>query len=400
MEKKARPKRVRDLVPKPRLLLTPKQEGLRKASYHDNPGVFEWEDMNTSVNKSKPSVPRPAPSPSPVTSGTAQATSRTALSRQDKSAVPSVPISAPTQVIKSALPSISATFSSIQPVFPTRLPVVNKSKLPVRKVAFQSATIGTDRSAIPPAFKSATSAGSAGTSESRLKTVKSALPSTSAASTITQRESVAFGSYSDERDSEDDIKMHDSTGFAHEEDIHDPDQLLPRAVSYPGSSDLDSDVEFDASDSSGDDSCCSSDSEHDDESNDAAWVAGRETKFNLWGLSNKDWTKPTDLDQWIRTKDGLQGEDYLADLTAKVGMGSVSLEELEQDLPPEHITMFWWSLKPALERCRNQMVTAIIGHCPQYAAAFCSDPKNVSSSSLCVKSLTNDCSNPPRHPQH
>lgn len=129
----------------------------------------------------------------------------------------------------------------------------------------------------------------------------------------------------------------------------------------------------------GSDSCCDSDSGPDhDHSDHGAWAMVTAEKYKRWGVNDKDWTKPTDLDQWLRTKDEHNGEGFLASLTAEIKAGRISMKQFEQDLAPEQITRFWWNLKPALERCRNQNVTAIVGHCPQYNSPIPSYPKAVS----------------------
>jgi hypothetical protein len=330
MGKRERPKRVRDLVPKPCLLLTSKQDGVKEPRYLDDPNVFEWENQDVSSTNSKASAPKLLPSAAAI------------ASRKNEAALNSAQFgSAPTSP------------STVQPVVPS-IPKPTLPSGPHRssKSALSSVLL---RPVLPPAPSAA-----------------------SDAATFDDYQSSPDHD-SDEPDPEDDIEMLD-TESNHAEDVgwHYPGQPRLETMYYSDPSDLDSDAKVDASDSASSDSCCSSEHGGDDPSDDGTWARTVAMKYELWGVNAKDWTKPTDLDTWLRSKDEKDGEQYLADLTAKVETSSISLEQLEKELPPEHVTRFWWALKPALERCRGKTVTAIIGHCPQYGAAISSDPENVS----------------------
>jgi hypothetical protein len=345
MENRERTKRVRDLVPKPCLLLISEQDGVRKPTYLDDPNVFEWENQDVSSTSSRPSAPKLLSSAAAIASRKNEAALNSAQSG-----------SAPT------------SRSTVQPVVPSN----PKPTLP------------------------------SGPPRSSKSTLSSVLLAHSAANDV-----ATFGDYqsspdhdSDEPDSEDDIEMLDT-----ELDYEDKVDLNDFDLVYSDTdADEDGPVRADYSDSDSDSgasgSCCSSEYSGDDQSGDDTWARTVANKLERWGVGSKDWSKRTDLDTWLRSKDDVKGEQYLADLTARVETSSVSLEQLEKELPPEHVTRFYWALKPALERCRGKTVTAIIGHCPQYDAAYSSDPKTVSCLTLSVESLANDSSNLPRLPPH
>lgn len=97
------------------------------------------------------------------------------------------------------------------------------------------------------------------------------------------------------------------------------------------------------------------------------------------GIDDKDWTQPTDLDQWLRAKPQ-KGAEYLAELRNNVENGSFSIEDLEVALPPREITNFYWSSKTKLERHRGKRAILLIGFCPQYNETLPDDPSLVSKS--------------------
>jgi hypothetical protein len=161
MEKRKQPKRVRDLVPKPCLLLTPEQDGLKKPTYFDDPNVFEWENQDVSSTNSKPSAPKLLPSAAAI------------ASRKNEAALNSAQFgSAPTSP------------STVQPVVPS----IPKPTLPSGPPRSSNSTLSSVllRPVLPPAPSAASDAATFGDYQS--------LPDHD----------------SDEPDSEDDIEMLDT----------------------------------------------------------------------------------------------------------------------------------------------------------------------------------------------
>ncbi|KAH0163227.1 hypothetical protein KCU67_g5640, partial [Aureobasidium melanogenum] len=117
--------------------------------------------------------------------------------------------------------------------------------------------------------------------------------------------------------------------------------------------------------------------DHDDDADD---MSARDRaiieKLTKWGCFEKDWTTPTNLEDWLNAKDKA-GIVFLNRLADKIDSGELTLEQVEEMLPGSTITNFYWSQKEQFESHRDKQVFLVLGHCPQYNVQFPTYPEEV-----------------------